>query len=167
MTDPTTTAIEKLSDRFRAFQTKDFPDFQRNICERVKGVETEMKGVHGRLKKVEANGNGITIQSSLPSRGDDSTVVEVPSAMAASSVSSGAAGLNIPWKVVFKFLGIISLVLLGLGFYIGNGNDMAAVMEAINKVTDTTAKIESQVDSLEDATQEMRIDDLMMETASQ
>lgn len=141
MTDATTKAIEKLSDQFRAFQVKEFPKSQRILGERIKGVETEVKGMNIRLANVEANGKNIVVQSAAPVREDVSTVVELP----VPKTSSGAVGLNIPWRIVFRSLGIIALILLGLGFYIGNGNDMASLAATVNSMTTATKNLESQV----------------------
>ena len=104
-----------------------------------------MKGVHGRLKKLEVNGKNIVIEQTLPARADDSTVVEVPQNPV---VASGKMGLNIPWQIVFKLLGILALVLLGAGFYIGNGNDKEEMIRALNRVMITTQALKTQVKSL-------------------
>lgn len=47
-----------IEDRFYDFVTRDFPDFRKETGERLTGVETQMKGVQGRLKKIEG-GHGV------------------------------------------------------------------------------------------------------------
>ena len=43
-----------LEDRFYDFVTRDFPDFRKETGERLTGLETQMTGVNGRLKKIES-----------------------------------------------------------------------------------------------------------------
>ena len=144
MTDTLTKAVDKLSDRFLKFQVEEFPNSQRELGERIKGVEVEMKGVHGRLKKLEhVEGKGIQIVSNQPAREDDSTVVEVPHPR--QSVESTKVGLNIPWQIILKLLGIVALVLLAAGFYMGNSGDKEAMIKALNEVTTTTQALKTQV----------------------
>ena len=44
-----------LEDRFYNFVTKDFHDFRQEVGGRLTGLETQMTGVNGRLKKIEGN----------------------------------------------------------------------------------------------------------------
>ena len=47
------TSSISIEDRFYDFVTKDFPDFRKESGERWTKVETQITGVHGRLKKIE------------------------------------------------------------------------------------------------------------------
>ena len=74
-----------LEDRFYDFVTKDFPDFRKETGERLTGVETQMKGVQGRLKKIEGNGSISPAKGGGESKSD--------------TVTKGALVKWLPWII--------------------------------------------------------------------
>jgi len=147
MSDALAKAVEKLGTRFDTFQTKDFPDFRVDMGERLAGVETNMKGVQGRLKKIEAkHSEPPTIAATLPARGDDSTSIEVPQHAAIVKVKR-----PLPWELLLRLAVYFIIGLLCLGAYMksdGSPESSVDFIEALNAIAETTREVEKQVEIL-------------------
>lgn len=79
-------------DRFYHFVTSTFPEFSRNMSSRLTGVETEMKGVHGRLKKIEGRSTGTVALPSENSNGMRAALIKCIPWLVMTLVAGAALG---------------------------------------------------------------------------